>query len=89
MVHRIPCCEETDGHHGEEDDDDVPWMDADGIGVDDEGALRLSQGDDAVRLLQPAEQQTNEDADDGADDGDEPNLPLRFCLVLQQYFRPV
>jgi len=41
MVDGIPGGEEADGHHGEEDDDDVPGMDADGIGVDHKGTLGL------------------------------------------------
>ena len=71
-MYGIPGGEEADGHDGEEDDDDVPGMHADRIGVDDEGPFRRPQRDEAILLLQPAEQETDKDADDGTEHGDEP-----------------
>ena len=35
----IPHRQEAYGQYGEEDDDDIPGVNADGIGVDDERAL--------------------------------------------------
>ena len=49
-------------------------MDAHGVGVDDERALGVAQGDDAELLLQPAEEQSHDDAHDGSDGRDEPPL---------------
>lgn len=39
VVHGIPDSEEADGKDSEENDDNVPRMDADGIGIDHEVAL--------------------------------------------------
>ena len=49
-------------------------MHADGVGVDDERALALPQGDDAEALLQPTEQQPHHDAHHGSEGADEPPL---------------
>ena len=74
MVDGVPGREEADGEDGDEDEHHVPGMDAHGVGVDDERALGLSQGDDAELLLQPAEEQSHDDAHDGSDGRDEPPL---------------
>ena len=42
-------------------------MDADRVGVDNEGAAAGAKLHDAIGLLNPAEQQADEDADDGTD----------------------
>ena len=39
VVDGIPHRQEAYGQYGEEDDDDIPGVNADGIGVDDERAL--------------------------------------------------
>ena len=57
ITHGIPHGEEAYYDHGEEDKNHVEGMDADGIGIDNEGACRLSQCNDAEGLLQPTEQQ--------------------------------
>ena len=49
-------------------------MDADGIGVDDEGTLAAAKGDEAELLLQPAEEQSDKDANDGTNERDETAL---------------
>jgi len=43
-------------------------MDADGVGIDNEVALAGAQTDNAELLLQPTEQQPNENADDSTND---------------------
>lgn len=63
----IPDCEEADSENSEEDDDNIKGMDADGIGVDYKRTLAAAQGDNAVGLLNPTEQQAKGNADDGTD----------------------
>ena len=49
-------------------------MDADGVGIDDERALAVAEAYEAVLLLQPAEQQAQENANDSAQKRDEATL---------------
>ena len=69
-MYGIPDAEEADDHHRNKDEDDIPGVDADGIGIDDERAFRLAESDNAVGLLYPAEQQAKHDACYGSDDTD-------------------
>ena len=56
IAYRIPDAEESDSDDCQEDKDDIPRMDADGIGVDDKRALAATQPYEAVLLLQPTKQ---------------------------------
>ena len=62
----IPHREEAYGHDGEKDNDDIPGVDADGIGVDDKRALAAAQRDDTVGLLYPAQKKAHSDAENGS-----------------------
>ena len=55
ITNGIPYWQEANGQNGEEDDDNVQGMNADGVGIDDKRALAAAQRDDAVGLLNPAE----------------------------------
>ncbi len=74
VAHGVPYGEGADYDYGEEDDEHVEGMDTDGIGVDDEVATRRGEADETEGLLQPAQQETEHDADDGAKEGDETAL---------------
>lgn len=63
MAYRIPHSYPTDSKHGEKDDDDIPEMDAHRIGIDDERTAAATQTDKAKGLLEPAEEQSEQDAD--------------------------
>ena len=65
----VPHGEPADCDDGEEHDEDVAVVDADGVGVDDEHAALCAHADESKRLLQPAEQQSQGDACDGTEGG--------------------
>ena len=52
VAHGVPHGQEAYGEDGDEDNDHVEGMDADGIGIDNERPL--SQSDDSELLLNPA-----------------------------------
>ena len=54
----IPDGKPADDDDGEEDDNDVPGMDADRVGIDNETATAVTQPYNAEGLLQPAEEQS-------------------------------
>ena len=74
VAHGVPYGEGAYHYHSDEDDEDVEGMDTDGIGVDDEVATRRGEADETEGLLQPAQQEAEHDADDGAKEGDESAL---------------
>ena len=74
VANRIPDSEEADDEHRDEDQHDVFGMDTNGIGVDDEVACGGTETHQSVLLLEPTEQQTEKDTDDGADGRDESAL---------------
>ena len=74
VAHGVPYGEGAYHDHGEEDNEHVEGMDTDGIGVDDEVATRRGEADETEGLLQPAQQEAEHDADDGAEEGDETAL---------------
>ena len=51
VVHGIPDGEEADGEDGKEDDDDVPRVYADRIGIDNEGSCGRTECHEAECLL--------------------------------------
>ena len=62
VSHGIPYGNPAYGHHRDEDEEDVVVVDADGIGVDDEAAAAFAHLHKAVTLLEPAEQQSQANA---------------------------
>ena len=56
IMYGIPNTDETDSNDGDKDNDNIPWMHADRIGIDHEGPLAATQGYDAELLLQPAKE---------------------------------
>ena len=54
IANGIPGNEEGDYNNGCEDNDYVPGIDYDGIGVDDEGSCLVAELEEAVLLLQGA-----------------------------------
>ena len=59
----IPDREEADNEDRKEDEEDILRMDADRVGVDNEGTTAGAELHDAVGLLNPAEQETDGDTD--------------------------
>ena len=53
-AHGEPDGEDAGEEDGEEDEEDVGGTDADGVGIDDEGAFAGAELDDAELHLQPA-----------------------------------
>ena len=70
VAYGIPYREPADEDDGEEDDDDVLRVDADRVGIDDEIAGLVAELDKSVGLLQPAEQQSECNADECSSGGD-------------------
>ena len=60
----------TNGDDRQEDDQHITVVDTHGISVDNERALCLAEGYKAVGLLQPTEEKTNADTNDGTQNGD-------------------
>ena len=63
--HGVAHGEEADEEHGDEYQQDIGEVDADGIGIDEE-IVACTQGDEPETLLQVAEQKAEDDANDGA-----------------------
>ena len=82
VAHGVPHGQEAYGEDGDEDNDHVEGMDADGIGIDNERPFALSQSDDSELLLNPAKQQSHHYADDGADERDETALEQEYLRYL-------
>ena len=67
-----PDGEESYEEDGEEGEEDVGGLDADGVGIDDEAALAGTEFDEAEANLSPAQCQATYDAQQGSNAGDEP-----------------
>lgn len=61
----------ADQQDGDENQHHIPRADADGVGVYDEAAGGVAQRDEAVGLLQVAEDEAEDDAGQGPEAGDE------------------
>ena len=70
----IPDSEEADDEDRKEDEENVFRMDADRVGVDNEGAAAGAELHDAVGLLNPAEQEADGNADESTDGRDKATL---------------
>lgn len=67
--------EEADGGDGEEGKEGVAPMEEDGIGGDDIArGVATTKGDEAEMLLEEAEDDAKDEADNGSDAGDEPSF---------------
>lgn len=74
IFHRIEHGEEADNQDGEEDNDHVGGVDADGIGVDDEVARRAAEAEESEGLLEIANQQAEQGAGDSTEEGNHASL---------------